>query len=178
MTTDFSKFRIKITNASSKRNHSIKTGDTSKEAYKWLKDNKIINKNSKITISIYRKIIRNINKLLAKELINGNDIILPFRMGRLEVRKYNIKPRLRDNKIVSALIVDWKNTMKLWYEDPEACKDKILIKKADNKVFTVIYNKNKALYKNKTFYKFIVNRDIVRAIKNKAIEGELDAFNL
>ncbi len=63
---------------------------------------------------------------IAQKLLNGEEIILPVAMGRLEVqgRKQNI--RVEGDKI-KGLAPDWKSTIELWNRNPEAKKEKKII---------------------------------------------------
>ena len=72
--------------------------------------------------------------------------------------------------------IDWDRTLKLWYEDKEAFKNKTLIKVEEKEIYKVYYNRNIAEYKNKSFYQFNINKDLKRKLKQTIKEGSLDAF--
>ena len=46
----------------------------------------------------------------------------------------------------------------------------------ENEIFKVVYNKSKANYNNKSFYEFVINRDLKKRLKQKIKEGLIDAF--
>ena len=75
--------------------------------------------NIKYFISIY-SIIRKVNEYLADSLLRGHDIVLPHKMGRIEVKKYEARITLEGNKVKTNLPIDWDRTLKLWSEDEEA----------------------------------------------------------
>lgn len=61
--------------------------------------------------------------MLAEALIEGKEVKFPNRMGRLEIRKYYIEPYLNDKEeLVYKAPVHWGETLKFWYENPEAYK--------------------------------------------------------
>ena len=43
-------------------------------------------------------------------------------MGRLELRKVNINPKIINGKLIVSKPIDWDRTLKLWYEDNESFK--------------------------------------------------------
>lgn len=49
-------------------------------------------------------------------------------MGRIELRKYDVRINLDGEKVKTNLPIDWDKTLKLWYEDEEAYKEKHLLK--------------------------------------------------
>ena len=48
----------------------------------------------------------------------------------------------------------------------------------EKEVFKVYYNRIKANYNNKSFYEFIVNRDLKRRLKQRIKSGNFDAFKI
>lgn len=119
-------------------------------------------------------IVREMNKLLAGEIAKGNTVHLPCRMGRIELTKIKKGAYIKDGKVVNHNPVDWKQTLDLWYEDPEARESKILIRRRDRYTYRVRYRKGKANYGNKSFYEFTLNRSIRLALKDNIEKGETD----
>ena len=115
---------------------------------------------------------------MAIKLLMGEDIILPCKMGKIEVRKYNRSISIKNGKVVTNLPIDWDRTLKLWSEDEEAYKERTLIKMEEKEIFKVHYNKAKADYTNKSFYQFNANRELKRTLKRNIKEGRVDAFLL
>ena len=123
----------------------------------------------------FHKIVSEFNKELADSLIEDLEIQLPFKMGVLEMRKEERKPYInKEGRLVNNIPVDWKKTKLLWETDAEAKERKILIrynnKHTNNFVFRIIYNKRKALFKNKSVYFFkpvrSLSRNIAKRIKD------------
>lgn len=122
----------------------------------------------------FYSIVRGINSLLAAEIAKGNTVRLPCRMGRLELVKSEGGPYMKDGKVVNHSPVDWKKTLQLWYEDPEAREDRTLIRRRDTYTYRVRYRKGKANYGNKSFYQFALNRRIKLQLKDNINEGDID----
>lgn len=171
-------FRKKVLKVSESRNHRIRNSNGVYDAYKWIRKNKWLNIGRPLKEHEFYSIIRKVNDLLADNLVKGKDVILPCRMGRLELRKWDSKIYYDNGKVKTNLPVDWDATLNLWAEDEKAYKDRTLIKMEEKEIFTVLYNKSRANYNNKSFYEFEVNRDIKKRIKKQIKAGAIDAFKL
>lgn len=155
-----------------KVNHSLGVYD----AYKYLRKNKWFNIGRPLTEHEFYSIIRRINNYLADSFLRGHDIKLPHRMGQLELRKYDVRFSIEDGKVKTNLPIDWDRTLKLWYEDEEAYKERTLVKVEEKEIYKVYYNKQLADYQNMVFYEFKVNRELKKSIKQRIKNGLLDAF--
>lgn len=171
-------FRRQVLKLDKPRKHSIRNSIGVYDIYKGIRKNKWAGIGQPITEHQFYTIIRRINEYLADSLLQGHDIVLPCKMGRIEVRKYDTYIRFDDNKIKTNLPVDWDRTLKLWSEDEESYKKRTLIKMEEKEVFKVYYNRTKADYNNKSFYEFHVNRDLKRRLKRRIKSGNFDAFKL
>lgn len=171
-------FRKKVLKVNEPRVHKIRSSLGVYDAYKYIRKNKWFNIGRPLTEHEFYTIIRQVNNLLADSLLEGNDIILPNRLGTLELRKYNARIDIKDGKLKTNLPIDWDRTLKLWSEDEEAYKNRILIKMEEKEIFKVFYNKRTANYENKSFYTFEVNRDLKRRLKQKIKNKLVDAFKL
>lgn len=175
---DIKDFLSSIKRANEPRKHKIKGSYGVYDSYKWIRKNKWLNIGRPLTEHEFYTIIRSVNNYLADSLVLGNDVTLPNKMGRLELRKYDIKFSFDGNKVKSNLPVDWDRTLKLWYEDEEAFNNKTLVKIEEKEIFKIYYNKHVADYTNQVFYEFNINRDIKKRLKHKIKEGKIDAFKL
>lgn len=172
-------FRKKVLKVNKPRLHKVRNSNGIYDAYKWIRKNKWLNIGRPLTEHEFYTIIRQVNNELAYSLIRGDDINLPNRMGRLELRKYDAKIRVdSNNKVITNLPIDWDRTLKLWSEDEEAYKERILIKMEEKEIFKVFYNKKSANYENKSFMQFDVNRDIKRSLTQQIKNRAIDAFKL
>ena len=172
-------FRKKVLKVNKPRLHKVRNSNGIYDAYKWIRKNKWLNIGRPLTEHEFYTIIRQVNNELAYSLIRGDDINLPNRMGRLELRKYDAKIRVdSNNKVITNLPIDWDRTLKSWSEDEEAYKERILIKMEEKEIFKVFYNKKSANYENKSFMQFDVNRDIKRSLTQQIKNRAVDAFKL
>lgn len=146
------------------------------DSYKYIRKNKWFDIGRPLTEHEFYTIIRQVNSLLSEEFIKGNDIELPHKLGKLELRKFEKRVSFHDGKLYTNLPIDWDRTLKLWAEDNEAYKEKVLVRMEEEEIFKVVYNKSKANYNNKSFYEFNVNRDLKKRLKQRIKEGLLDAF--
>ena len=171
-------FKSSIQKLNDTRIHKVNNSLGVYDAYKWIRKNKWLNIGKCLTEHEFYSIIRKVNDYLADELVRGNDVRLPNRMGRLELRKYEARITFDGEKVKTNLPIDWDKTLKLWYEDEESYKSKTLIKMEEKEIFKVYYNKHLADYNNQVFYEFNINRDIKRRLKQRIKEGKIDAFKL
>ena len=179
MIDSYKDFKSAIQGLQNTRTHKITNSLGVYDAYKYLRKNKWFNIDRPLTEHEFYQIIRRINNYLAEELINGNDIIFPNRMGKLELRKRNSLPIIdKKGNIKVTYAIDWDSTLKLWYDDEGAFNNKTLVKFPEKSIFRVKYNKSTANYENKSFMEFQVNRNIKTRLKQKIKNNEIDAFNL
>lgn len=160
------------------RKHKVTNSIGIYSAYKWIRKNKWLNIGRPLTEHEFYSIIRKVNDYLADSLLHGEDIKLPHRMGRIELRKYDVRISFDGEKVKTNLPIDWDRTLKLWYEDEESYKNKTLIKVEEKEIFKVYYNKQLADYNNQVFYEFNVNRELKKRLKQRIKEGKIDAFKL
>ena len=174
----FNEFRKKVLKLSDSRHHKISKSWGTYDAYKFLRKRKWADIGRCLTEHEFYSIIRKVNDYLADSFLHGNDIKLPHRMGRIELRKYDVRVSLDGEKVKTNLPIDWDRTLKLWHEDEEAYKEKTLVKVEEKEIFKVYYNKQLADYNNQVFYEFNVNRELKKRLKQRIKEGRLDAFKL
>lgn len=163
-------------NVKGKRNHEVKNSYGVVDAYKFLTKRKWNDIGQHISQSEFSHIVRLMNKYLGDSLIAGNDVRLPHKMGRLALMKYSKDIKFIDGKLVSNLPVDWDKTLKLWYEDEEAYKNKTLVRATADNIFRIYYNKIAATFPNKMFYEFRANRELKARLIQKIKDGAVDAF--
>ncbi len=171
-------FRRKVLKVDHSRNHKVKNSIGVYDIYKHIRKNKWYDIGQPITEHQFYTIIREVNNVLADNLLKGNDIVFPNKMGRLEVRKFKPIIRFDNNKLTVRLPIDWDRTLKLWLEDEEAYKERTLVKMEEKEIFKVCYNKTRADFPNKGFYQLQINRDLKTALKKKIKLGNFDAFLL
>ena len=179
MINSYKDFKSVIQGLQNTRTHKITDSLGVYDAYKYIRKHKWFNISRPLTEHEFYQIIRRVNNYLVEELVNGNDIIFPNRMGKLELRKRNSLPVIDKNgSLKVTYAIDWDSTLKLWYNDEEAFNNKTLIRLPERSIFKVKYNKDSANYENKSFMEFQINRDIKTRLKQKIKNNEIDAFNL
>lgn len=150
-----------------------------REAIKYYRS--IRPKDSKYAVrtTMFYAIIREMNDLLGDAITKGNRVILPCRMGILEIRKRNVNPRIVDGKVVCNRPIMWGETLKLWKEDEEAFKKRTLVKTEQSEIYSIFYNRQKALFKNKVYYKFRTAQPLRDKLRYNIENGIIkDAFNI
>lgn len=169
-------FRKNVLKVDGPRRHKVNNSNGVYDAYKFLRKNKWFDIGRPLKEHEFYSIVRQVNNLLVDNILHGQDIILPYRLGAIELRKYSSRVSIKDGKVRTNLPIDWDRTLKLWAEDEESYKERTLVKMEEKEIFKVYYNKRNANYENKSFYEFEVNRDVKRRLKQRIKEGLIDAF--
>lgn len=144
------------------------------QAWRYIRKNHWFNIGRPVTEKEFYAIVRQINLLIAEEIALGNTVTLPCRMGKLELRKLKVGAQFVDGKLKVTYPPNWSETLKLWYEDEEAKKRKIVLRHEQPYVYYVCYDKWRASYENKVFYRFSLNtfikRKLSKNIKNNIVD--------
>jgi nucleoid DNA-binding protein len=164
-------FKVAVKRAKEKRKFKITASLGMREAFRYY-----TKKSKSLSEKDFRRVIRYINSILQESLALGEDINLPCRMGRLELRKFKTSVSFKDGKMITNLPIDWDETLNLWYEDKESFKEKRKVRMEVPEVFRVYYKKSTANYNNKAFFTFKVNRDLKQKLKTNIINKKVDAF--
>lgn len=103
---------------------------------------------------IYSQLIRRVNELLLDELFTRGSLRLPHHMGviRIIVRKSSVY--IEDGKLMRTTTVNWKETLKLWYENPKARDKKSLVRDVPQNVYRIRWNWVKTGFRNQQYYTF------------------------
>ena len=171
-------FRREVLKLDKPRILKVRNSNGVYDAYKWVRKNKWLDIGRPVTEHEFYSIIRQVNNLFVESILRGEDIVLPHRLGTIELRKYDTKIAICNDRLVTNLPIDWDNTLKLWSEDEEAYKERALVKMEEKEIFKVFYNKRTANYENKSFMQFEVNRDLKKRLKQKIKSKTIDAFKL
>lgn len=173
----FIEFKKRVRRVTEHRKHRIRNSLGVYDAYKDYRKNKPKEKKYILTESQYFAIIRRINNFLADEIVLGKDVKLPCRMGTIEIRKSEKNIWIDENgNLKSNLPIDWENTLKLWYEDKEAYKNRQLIRHEEAEIYRIHYDKLNAYYTNKSYYGFAFNKELRARLKRSIRLGIIDAY--
>lgn len=146
------------------------------DVYKKMRKHHWYNIGRPVTEKEFYSIIRSVNKRLAENIVNGEAVELPERMGKLELRKMQVGVKLKDDKLKISYPPNWSETLKLWYEDAEARRNKTLLRHENPYVYHVKYCVDNANYNNKSFYKFAVNTFVKKALSQNIKKGKIDTL--
>ena len=146
------------------------------DAYKKIRKNGWYDIGKPVSEHDFYAIVRGVNKLLAEEVAAGRPINFPARMGKLELRKIPRGVSIVDGKLKISYPPDWSETLKLWYEDEEARKNKTLIRDESPFGYKIKYDRYNATYENKVFYQFVLNKFIKKALKENIKNGKIDTL--
>ena len=97
-------------------------------------------------------------------------------MGCIYLLKKPPIVRIKDGKLVTNLPIDWNETLKLWYEDEDAKKNKKLVYSDFTESFKMYYDKIGSNYKNSDFYYFIPTREAKIMLNRNIKNGVVDAY--
>ena len=141
--------------------------------YKYYRKTKPSDSKYVLTESQYFAIIRRVNKLLADDFVKRGELELPYRMGKVILQSIPVKTTIRNGKVVTTKRIDWDKTLNLWYSDSEAYSKRTLIYSDGKDKICTRYIKKDAIFKNKQYYEFELNRELYIRAKQAATEGTL-----
>ena len=176
MTDDFKEFRNQIVRSRDKKTAKVRNSWGVYDAYKSIRKKGWYDLGRPIKEHEFYGVVRGVNSLLAAEIASGIPITFPSRMGKLELKKTLRGVSIVDNKLRINYPVNWHDTIKLWFEDEEARKNKTLLRDESREGYTIKYNKYDANYENKCFYEFAVNRFIKKALKDEIKNNKIDSL--
>lgn len=145
------------------------------DAYKYFKKNKPEHLKHSISRADFGRAVRAVNLILRDMLLNSKDIIFPEGMGGLELRKVKARIQFQNNWLRTNLRVNWNETLKLWYEDEEARKNKKLVRYETDELFRVFYNRGFIRHKNSWYFRWLTNRNFKKLLKEKVKNKEVEA---
>ena len=173
---DYKEFKNKTIKNCSKRKTKISNSWGVYDIYKHIRKNGWYDIGRPLKEQEFYSIVREINKLLAQNITQGDSVTFPHKMGKLELRKFEQGVSIVDGKLKNTYPINWEETLRLWYENEEARKNKILLRDENKYIYRVRYEKYDATYENKRFYQFTLNRFIRQALKENIEKGLIDTL--
>lgn len=169
-------FKLQIVKAHGPKIHKIRNSFGVYDVYKWIRRNKWLDIGGPITQHQFYFIIRNINKELIQQFFTKQCIVLPHKMGRIELVKNKTKVVIKDGKLKIKKAINWGETLEYWNQDKEAFDKRILIYNTAQYIFKIIYSKIKANYKNKQVFFFYPNRTFKRQLAALLKDNKIDTW--
>ena len=142
--------------------HKITNSYGPGDAYKVERANGYKTIGQKVDVATYFKAIREVDKIFRRELLKGEIVTLPLRMGNLRLcimKKVVIKDS--PNHWLTNKSIDWKRTTELWEKEPDLKPKGIVVYSEGSPIPKVKFNTKRSNYSNHTFYQFRINRDIL-----------------
>lgn len=173
---DYNEFRTNIQKKHHKNKFKINGSWGVYDAYKAIRKRRWYNIGRPLKEKEFYSIIRNMNNLLAKFLSYGETIILPAKMGKIELRKIEKGASIVNGKLKITYPINWEDTVRLWFEDEEARKNKTCLRFENKYIYRTKYCKYNANYENKSFYQFTLNKEIKKALKENINAGKTDTL--
>lgn len=158
------------------KNFKVKGSYGVYDCYKAIRKHNWFNIGRPVTEKEFYAIIRGINNLIAEEIAKGETIVFPEKMGKLELRKYQVGAYIKDGKLKVTYPIDWYATNKLWEKDEEARKNKTLLRHSNQWVYHVKYLITGATFENKTFYLFTLNSFIKQKLSMNIKQNKVDTL--
>ena len=162
--------------SNTKRNFKVTGSYTTKTIWRWLKKNKFLDIGTELSEHDFSLIIKTVNKELVNSILSHHDAVLPINMGRIEIRKYEPTIEFTDSGIKTNLPINWKRTLELWESNSQAKEKKTLVRHETSMLYRILYSRKKAIYKNKSIYKFIPHVRFKKELSKKILNNEIDAF--
>lgn len=130
----------------------------------------------KISEADYSKIINLMGEMIKRNFLHGNYTKFPFFMGGIELMQEDTVVFMKNGKIRTNKSVNWYETKKLWANDEECRKSKILVYSEANIRPVVVYRTGNAKFKNKSYYGFRVSRNVLKEAHKVIEDGECLIF--
>lgn len=111
-------------------------------------------------------------------MLEGHEVELPCRMGSFYLASIPAKVAWEDGKLKTNYRTDWLKTLALWFADEEARNSHKTVKRVQDDIVFIKYDKRNANYTNKRFYQFRANRSLVRKVGRALEERKINVMNI
>lgn len=128
-----------------------------------------------IDISTYCKIVNDFNKFIMANVFNGNEVVLPSRLGTLSIKGKKVDIKFDEKGRLKGHAPDYQATKELWEKCPECKENKQMVFHLNEHTngirYKFFWSKNRVLVENKTFYNMIFTRTNKRLLSKLIKDG-------
>lgn len=129
-----------------------------------------------ISESMHIKILNAFFSKIGERLLHGDYIRMPYTFGGISIRMRPVSVEFVDGQLRTSRPVQWGKTIKLWVEDPQAYQDKLVVRSEDDYVYTLIYSKYRAFFKNVKLIKLQTNRNFKEKMRVRIGTKDFQCF--
>ena len=155
------------------RTRSNKEMVTTRDTYRLYKKRaKVI----RFTNGEYSALVGRFMKFIIQQLLDGEEVCLPFSLGRIYIMGFKIKVKIDKEGRITNLAPSWNKTLELWDRNPKAKEKKQIVfctnEHSDGYRYHVTWSKTGANLKHKRLYSFIMARRNKRMLHGRIMEGK------
>jgi hypothetical protein len=170
----YEEYRDKIKKVKEPRNRRIKNSYYYLDAWKYYV--RTTPGQHHIPYNLCCKVIRSINQYMMNTIVEEGSVKLPYGLGELTVVVSTSTPKMKNGKLKVPNKIDWDATLKLWYEDKEAEKNKIVVRRRNSRRLIFYYIKKRHRVNNIMFYNFRFLREYVNKVVKMYSNREFDFY--
>lgn len=146
---------------------------TRRDYYRYYKEN-----GGKLSYKEYSLILKTVGEHIVNYITTGMEIMLPYGVGILVVKRYKYEPRIKDGKLKS--LINFGETQKLRLANPDIDPSTLKVYydnyHTNGYVFKLVYQKKFFKFKNKIYISYIASRNIKRTLAHNIKNNNID-FN-
>jgi hypothetical protein len=158
------------------REFKVKGGSSCRATFKHYVKVKPKRKSFNISETLFGQVLKAVNTRMLAALFDGIIIKLPLNTGYMFIEKYEVEPKIVNGKLVFRKDVNWGDTYKLWYNDPDAFASKLLVRYNDRVVYRVKYVTRLSRFANKRVVMFRPQRSLKQQLKNKIKANQIEGY--
>lgn len=174
MSNDLREFMIQAKNVHGPRYHRAANSYDTKDFYRnYIKG---LDRQSDLFVTErkYGEIIKATNDIIQERLLDGCQVVFPYGLGSLQIESRENVANIVDGKIHTSYMIDWNETLKLWFENDECRQRKMLVRTDAPLRYVVKYRRPTVPMTNKQYLCFLPCRNLTGKINTKIKEEGLD----
>ena len=140
------------------------------------------NSEDPVSRTVFSAIISELNQTVMQMMLNDSfEYRVPHLNLQLTIRKNRNRPKIEDGKLINTAPPDWKRTLTLWDENPEAREKKTLVRHLNHHssgfVYKIITLKALSTFKNRKYYSFKPSRTFQRELRDRIRDEDKPKFD-